>query len=93
MSTDHQGQVEKILAELGHKIDELMQEAKGAKDELRDEVEEKIKDLKVQKEKLEDEYQDFKQKNEGKWVDIKTHLFAAAEEIKKAAETAFKSNT
>ena len=92
MSADHQGQVEKILSELGQKIDELMQEAKGAKDELRDEVEEKIKDLKGQKEKLENEYQEFKQNNEGKWVDIKTHLFAAAEEIKKAAEAAFKSD-
>lgn len=93
MSTDHQGQVENILKELGKKIDQLMEEAKGAKDELRDEVEEKIKDLKGQKEKLEGEYQEFRKKNEGKWEEIKTHLSTAADEIKKAAEAAFKKNS
>ncbi len=93
MSSDHQGQVETILSELGKKIDELVIEAKGAKDDIKEEVEDKIKDLKGQKEKLEDEFSDFKQKNEGKWEDIKTHLSSAADEIKKAAEAAFKKNT
>ena len=93
MSTDHQGQVEKILKELGKKIDELIVEAKGAKDDIRDEVEEKIKDLKKKKGKLDEEYQSFKEKNEGKWDEIKTHLSAAAEEIKRAAEAAFKKKS
>lgn len=90
MSTDHQGQVEKILKELGKRIDDLIIEAKGAKDEIRDEVEDKIKDLKQKKTKLDDEYQSFKEKNEGKWEEIKTHLGSAAEEIKMAAEAAFR---
>ena len=59
---------------------------------MRDDVEEKIKDLKERKSKLEDDYSEFKQKNEGKWVEIKTHLTGAAEEIKKAAEAAFKKS-
>jgi len=90
MSTDHQGQVEKILKELGKRIDDLIIEAKGAKDEIRDEVEDKIKELKNKKTKLDDEYQSFKDKNEGKWEEIKSHLGSAAEEIKMAAEAAFK---
>ena len=72
MGTDHQGQVEKILKELGRKIDELISEAKGAKNNVRDEAEEKIKDLKGRKAKLEDEFKEFKVKNEGKWEEIKT---------------------
>lgn len=90
MSTDHQGQVEKILKELGKRIDELIFEAKNAKDEIRDDIEEKIQELKKKKSKLDDEYQSFKDKNEGKWEEIKTHLGAAAEEIKMAAEAAFR---
>lgn len=90
MSTDQQGQVEKILKELGKKIDDLIVDAKDAKDDIRDEVEEKIKELKKKKGKLDDEYQSFKQKNEGKWDEIKSHLALAAEEIKMAAEAAFR---
>ncbi|UXX80871.1 hypothetical protein N7E81_07130 [Reichenbachiella carrageenanivorans] len=90
MSTDHQGQVEKILKELGKRIDDLILEAKDAKDDIRDEVEDKIKELKKKKSKLDDEYQTFKEKNEGKWAEIKTHLSSAADEIKLAAEAAFR---
>ncbi len=90
MSQEHQGQVENILKELGKKIDHLLEETKGARNEVRDEVEEKIKILRGKKDKLEDEYNEFKKKNEGKWVEIKNHLSAAAEEIKQAAEAAFK---
>ncbi|MBU2885834.1 hypothetical protein KO507_08680 [Gilvimarinus agarilyticus] len=90
MSAEHQGQVEKILKELGKRIDDLIVEARGAKDEIRDEVEDKIRDLKSKKENLETEYSEFKEKNEGKWVEIKNHLSSAADEIKLAAEAAFK---
>lgn len=93
MSNEHEGQVESILKELGKKIDQLIVDAKGAKDDVRDEVEAKIKVLKSKKEKLEDEYTEFKKKNESKWTEIKTHLGAAAEEIKKATEAAFKKNS
>lgn len=90
MSKDNQGQIEQILKELGKKIDQLIIDAKGAKDEVRNEVEEKIKILRKKKDKLESEYNDFKKKNEGKWDEVKNHLFTAAEEIKLAAEAIFK---
>lgn len=90
MSTNHQGQVENMLKELGEKIDKLILEARNAKDDVRDEFEEKINELKNKKFKLEDEFESFKQKNEGKWEEIKTHLSSAAEEIKMAAEAAFR---
>jgi predicted nucleic acid-binding Zn-ribbon protein len=90
MAEDKKGQVENILKELGHKIDVLIADAKGAKDEIRDDIEEKISELKSRKDKLEDEFEEFKNDNEGKWGEIKSHLKLAAEEIKKAAEAAFK---
>ena len=90
MAEDKQGQVESILQELGRKIDMLIADAKVAKDEIRDDIEDKINDLKDRKDKLEEEFDEFKNNNEGKWGEIKSHLKIAADEIKKAAEAAFK---
>ncbi len=90
MAEDKQGQVESILQELGRKIDVLIADAKVAKDEIRDDIEVKINDLKDRKDKLEEEFDEFKNNNEGKWGEIKSHLKVAADEIKKAAEAAFK---
>lgn len=93
MSDNKQGQVESIFQELGKKIDDLIIDAKSAKDSVRDEAEEKIKDLKQRKEVLEDEFKEFKDKNDGKWDEIKSHLNGAAQEIKQAAEAAFKKKS
>ncbi|MEP0368500.1 MAG: hypothetical protein ABJN36_16605 [Cyclobacteriaceae bacterium] len=81
---DPKGQVENMLSELGKKIDHLIHETKGAKDEVRVEVEKKIKDLKKKKEKLEEDFSSYKDKNEDKWVDAKSHLAIALDELKKA---------
>jgi len=90
MDKDHQGQVEKILKEMGQKIDQLIAETKDASGEIRDDLEEKIKEFKSKKWKMEEEYNDFKSKNEGKWEEIKTHLSGAALELENAVKAAFK---
>ena len=87
MSQEHKGQIEDILSELGRKIDELISQAKTAKEEVRDDIEKKIASLKSRKKDLEDEYYDFKAQNESKWEEVKDHLSTAAAEIKRAAET------
>ncbi|MFY0599746.1 MAG: hypothetical protein JXR03_08735 [Cyclobacteriaceae bacterium] len=79
---DAKGQVEGILSELGKKIDHLIVETKGAKDDVREEVENKIKELKNKKEKLEDDFKEYKDKE--KWNDAKSHLSSAIDELKKA---------
>ncbi|WP_109832356.1 sll1863 family stress response protein [Reichenbachiella versicolor] len=92
MSEQHKGQIEDILKDLGRKIDELIEKAKTAKDEVRDDIDKKITVLKSRKKDLEDEYYDFKEKNEDKWAEVKDHLSSAAAEIKLAAEAAFKKS-
>ena len=84
------GQVENILAELGKKIDQLIEDAKEAKDTIRDDLEEKIEELKKKKEKIEEDFQNYQEKNEGKWDEVKDHLESALNELKLAAATAFK---
>lgn len=89
MAEDTKGQVEKLLTELGKKIDHLIEEAKKAGTEVSKDVEEKIADLKVKKEKLEADFEEFKDKNEDKWKDAVNHLDAAAGELRKAVQTVF----
>lgn len=91
MSEDTKGQVENILAELGKKIDQLIHETKDASTEVRDDVEEKIKELKKKKEKLENDFHTYKDRNEDKWGETKTHLSAALREMKKAVDAIFRS--
>ena len=83
------GQVENILAELGKKIDQLIEDAKGAKDNIRDDLEVKIDELKQKKSKIEDDFQSYQEKNEGKWDDVRDHLDNALTELKMAATSAF----
>jgi hypothetical protein len=89
MKNDHQGEAERILNELGQKIDVLIEEAKNATGALRDNLEEKVKGFKEKKWKLDNEYQEFKTQNEGKWEEVKIHLSGAAMEIEKAARAVF----
>lgn len=84
------GQVENILAELGKKIDQLIEDAKGAKDSIRDDLEVRIDELKEKKSKIEEEFSAYQDKNEGKWEDVKGHLEKALNELKMAASSAFK---
>lgn len=90
MTNDTRGQVESILSELGKKIDQLIVETKGAKEEVRRDVEEKIRELKKKKEKLERDFESYKDKNEDKWMEVRHHLVGAIAEVKKAIEAAFK---
>ena len=87
MADESGGRVEDILAELGKKIDQLIEDAKEVKDDVRDEVEKKISELKTKKEKLEDDFKDYKQQE--KWQDAKEHFHSALMELKRAAEAVF----
>lgn len=88
MAKKSEGNVEEILKELGKKIDQLIEDAKEVKDDVRDEVEKRIADLKERKSGLEDDFEEYKQQE--KWQDAKEHFFVALQELKKAAESVFK---
>lgn len=83
------GQVEGVLAELGRKIDVLIEETKNSTGEVRESVEKKIQDLKKKRDKIENDLNAYKEKNEDKWDDAKGHLSTALAELKKAVESLF----
>lgn len=88
MSNETKGQVENILTELGKKIDQLIEEAKVAGEDLREDVQVKIEELKVKKQQLEREFEDYKSSE--KWKEAKEHFSQALGEFKKGFGTMFK---
>ncbi len=84
------GQVENLLAELGKKIDVLIEETKHAGSDVHEDLDKKIKQLKKKKEKIEKDFEGYKDKNEDKWQDAKSHLTQALNEMVKAVEVIFK---
>lgn len=86
---NEQGKVEEILAELGKKIDHLIEETKRAGSNVSEEAEKKINDLKAQKEKLEDDFKNYSSGGGEKWERAKIHLNEAATEIRRAFEAVF----
>ncbi|MEQ8904676.1 hypothetical protein [Ekhidna sp.] len=83
--------VEDILAELGKKIDHLVEETKQAGSKVSEDMEEQIAKLKAQKEKLENQINDRTTKSGKKWVEAREHMNDAAAAINKALGVFFKS--
>ncbi|MEO1256690.1 MAG: hypothetical protein AAFY41_17645 [Bacteroidota bacterium] len=79
--------VEEVLAELGKKIDELIQETKAAGSKVSADMEKQIEKLKIQKEKLEEQMRSSNS-NE-KWTSVKKHLNDAADALNKALASVF----
>ena len=90
MEENTKGRLEKILGELGVKLDQLMEDAKEATGGVREEVDDHINDLKDLGRKMENEYKEYKAGNEGKWDEVKKHISTAAMEVEQAVKTAFR---
>ena len=79
-----------MLAELGKRIDELVDEVADTKDEFKEELGKRVDELKEQKQKLEDEFEEFK--SHEKWQEAKSHFSSAVLELKKGVESLFRKN-
>ena len=75
--------VEDILAELGKKIDRLVEETKQAGSKVSEE-------LKAQKEKIEEQIRNRSSNGNEKWAQAREHLNDAAEALHKAFGSLFK---
>lgn len=82
--------VEDILAELGKKIDHLVEEAKEAGGKVSDDMEVHIERLKKQKEKIEEQIRNRSSNSGEKWQQAREHLNEAAAAMNKAFTSLFK---
>ena len=89
MESGHKGKIEQTLAELGRKMDHLLQQAKHTSGDMQQEISEKMEELNKSKEKLEQELKDFTQDDE-KWKEVQARLQNAVNEIRQAIELSFR---
>ena len=84
-----EGQVEKILGELGKKIDELVETAKDKQGKIKDDLQDTIDELKDRKTKIEEEFKDLRENSGDKWEQSRPHLTNALNEVKEAVKILF----
>ena len=76
--------VEKVLTELGKKIDFLIEESKQTGNKISDEMGEKINELKKKKESLEEVFKSYTSHKGETWNKVKLHVSEAIKELKEA---------
>lgn len=79
---------EKVLKDLGRKIDELVERAKSG--EIKEDIDEAVEALKKQRDKFEEKMRDVKEKNEPKMQEAKVHLRSAMDELNQAFQKMFR---
>lgn len=83
---ENKGKLEAFMAELGRKLDQLLDRARNGAEEAK--LSEKMEELRQTKDKLEHELHEFV-KDDEKWQEVKQHLQGAAQELQRAFETSF----
>ena len=89
MSTNPQGSAEKMLRDLGKRIDELIGDLHVAKDKAKVEYADQIDDLKRGRDKIQSEIDEFRERHKERFDEIEERLDAAGKELKKAFDAAF----
>ena len=85
METNNTGKTEKILQELGKKIDQFVVELKDAGTRLGGDLDKKYSELKDAAERFSKEAE-----NKERWKEVEASLKKAGEELEKAFKSAFK---
>ena len=83
---EDQGKIEGLFANLGRKMDDLLQRAQQASEEYH--LNDKLDGINAAKNKLEEELNNYIQDDE-RWAEVKHKLQNAATELKKAFDITF----
>jgi phosphoglycerate-specific signal transduction histidine kinase len=84
MEAPEQGKAEKMLRELGKRLDQFAAEAQEAGSRMEADFRNKFEDLKTAAEKLKKEAE-----NKERWTEVEAALKKAGEELERAAKAAF----
>lgn len=90
MATNPQGTAEKMLKDLGKRIDELIVDLHEAKDKASVEYAEQIEELKKGRDKVQSEIDEFRERHKERFDEIEGSLERAGKELKNAFENVFK---
>lgn len=89
MGRKPQGSAEKMFKKFGKKVDELLDDVKSSKEQVKDELNPRLEELKRNKEKIEKEFKGFIEKHRGTWNEFEKNLQKAGNQIKDAFSSAF----
>lgn len=84
METPEQGKAEKLLRDLGKRLDQFASEAQEAGSRMETDMRSKFEELKQSAEKLKQEAA-----NKERWKEVEDALKKAGEELERAAKAAF----
>lgn len=84
METPEQGKAEKLLRDLGKRLDQFASEAQEAGSRMETDMRSKFEELKQSAEKLKQEAA-----NKDRWKEVEAALKKAGEELERAAKAAF----
>jgi ElaB/YqjD/DUF883 family membrane-anchored ribosome-binding protein len=90
---NQEGRAQKLLNDLGKKIDELTRKMVEKAKESGFDADKEIEKLKKERDKLEEEFKEFKERNNPRWQEMLDHLENAGQEIVKATESIFKKRS
>lgn len=90
---NQEGRAQKLLNDLGKKIDELTRKMVEKAKESGFDADKEIEKIKNERDKLEEEFKEFKERNNPRWQEMLDHLENAGQEIVKAAESIFKKRS
>jgi len=84
-----EGKAEKLLKDLGRKIDKMLGDIDGSSGTVKEELNKRYEELKKSAHSLEDDLKNFKNKHQDKWDDLEAGIEKAGKEVKDAFSSAF----
>lgn len=86
-----EGKTEKLLKDLGKKIDSMISDLDGSSGKLKEELNKRYEELKKSAHSLEDDIKDFKGKHQDKWDEMESGIEKAGQEVKDVFNKTFGS--
>ncbi len=90
MTTNTQGNAEKIMTDLGKKLDAMIEDLHNLKEKAKADYADEIEELKKKGDTLRGEIDDFREKHKDRFDEVHDRLDRAARELGKAIEAAFR---
>lgn len=90
MTQEPKGTAEKLLRDLGKKVDGWVEEIKETANEAEDKYADRIEELKRNGEQLKTEFNNFKERHKDNIDDIESKFSKAGEELRSAFKKVFK---
>ncbi len=85
-----EGKTEKLLKNLGRKIDAMLGDIDGSSGKLKEELNKRYEELKKSAHSLENDMKDFKNKHQDKWDEVESGIEKAGQDVRDAFNKTFR---